>query len=168
MPVDASLSDASDPFAGIQASEVHHLPIVQAYADRLGPRALINRPCPSEREFEPGLTAMVMIVDTLSGQSPLYHLESFFECQDTEVLRGERVEASLFNDDNAGATLDLLDETGIQIHRVVHQWQHRSPRIGEGVEVRRSPQVVGRKGYVVEPGKPRQVFHRGERLIKNG
>jgi len=57
---------------------------------------------------------MVMIVDTLSGRSPLYHLESFFERQDTEVLLGEWVEASLFNDDNAGATLDLLYETGTQ------------------------------------------------------
>jgi transposase len=104
----------SDPFTGIQASEVHHWPIVRAYAERLGLRALINRLCPTEREFEPGLMVMAMIVDTLSGRSPLYHLESFFEGQDTEVLLGERVEASVFNDDNAGAVLDLLYETGTQ------------------------------------------------------
>ena len=103
-----------DCFTGIQASEVHHWPIVRAYAERLGLRALINRLCPTEREFEPGLMVMGMVVDTLSGRSPLYHLESFFEGQDTEVLLGERVDASVFNDDNAGATLDLLYETGTQ------------------------------------------------------
>jgi transposase len=55
-----------------------------------------------------------MVIDTLSGRSPLYHLESFFEDKDTEVLLGEAVDASLFNDDNAGAVLDLLYEVGTQ------------------------------------------------------
>jgi hypothetical protein len=87
---------------------------VRAFAERLGLRALINRLVPTEREFEPGLMVLAMLVDTLSGRSPLYHLESFFEGQDTELLLGEAVEASVFNDDNAGATLDLLFRAGTQ------------------------------------------------------
>jgi transposase len=114
VPADVSCCDESDGFAGIQAAEVHHWPIVRAYAERLGLRALINRLAPTERAFEPGLIVLGMLVDTLSGRSPLYHLESFFEGQDTEVLLGERVAASVFNDDNVGATLDLLFETGTQ------------------------------------------------------
>jgi hypothetical protein len=87
---------------------------VRAFAERLGLRALINRLVPTEREFEPGLMVLAMLVDTLSGRSPLYHLESFFEGQDTELLLGEAVEASVFNVDNAGATLDLLFRAGTQ------------------------------------------------------
>jgi transposase len=101
-------------FAEIQTSEVHHWPIIRAYAERLGLRGLINRLVPSERSFEPGLIVLAMVIDTLSGRSPLYHLESFFEDKDTEVLLGEAVDASLFNDDNAGAVLDLLYDVGTQ------------------------------------------------------
>ena len=43
MSADGFSCDASDGFAGIQAAEVHHWPIVRAYAERLGLRALINR-----------------------------------------------------------------------------------------------------------------------------
>ncbi len=100
--------------ARIQAAEVHHWPIVRAYAERLGLRALINRLVPTEREFEPGLMVLAMVIDTLSGRSPLYHLESFYEGQDTEVLLGESVDPAVFNDDNAGAALDLLFEAGTQ------------------------------------------------------
>ncbi len=114
MPVDVLCSDESGSVAAIQAAEVHHWPIVRAYAERLGLRALINRLVPTEKEFEPGLMVLAMVVDTLSGRSPLYHLESFFEGQDTEVLLGERVAPAVFNDDNAGATLDLLFEAGTQ------------------------------------------------------
>jgi transposase len=114
VPADAFSCDHPDGLAGIQAAEVHHWPIVRAFAERLGLRALINRLVPTEREFEPGLMVLAMLVDTLSGRSPLYHLESFFEGQDTEVLLGEAVEASVFNDDNAGATLDLLFRAGTQ------------------------------------------------------
>jgi len=114
VPADAFSSDEFGRFTGLQAAEVHHWPIVRAYAERLGLRALINRLVPTEREFEPGLMVLAMVVDTLSGRSPLYHLESFFEDQDTEVLLGETVEPAVFNDDNAGATLDLLFAAGTQ------------------------------------------------------
>ena len=114
VPAESSCASESLCFAEIQTSEVHHWPIIRAYAERLGLRGLINRLVPSERSFEPGLIVLAMVIDTLSGRSPLYHLESFFEDKDTEVLLGEAVDASLFNDDNAGAVLDLLYEVGTQ------------------------------------------------------
>jgi hypothetical protein len=127
VPADAFSCDHPDGFADIQAAEVHHWPIVRAFAERLGLRALINRLVPTEREFEPGLMVLAMLVDTLSGRSPLYHLESFFEGQDTEVLLGEAVEASVFNHDNAGATLDLLFRAGTQ--KIYSEVAVASPRI---------------------------------------
>jgi hypothetical protein len=114
VPAESLCASESLSFADIETSEVHHWPIIRAYAERIGLRGLINRLVPSERSFEPGLMVMAMVIDTLSGRSPLYHLESFFEDKDTKVLLGEAVDASLFNDDNAGAVLDLLFEAGTQ------------------------------------------------------
>jgi hypothetical protein len=64
VPADAFSCDSPDGLAGIQAAEVHHWPIVRAFAERLGLRALINRLVPTEREFEPGLMVLAMLVDT--------------------------------------------------------------------------------------------------------
>ena len=45
----------------------------------------------------------------------------------------------------------VADAEGFNVHRR----QHRSTRVGEGVEIRRSPQAVAcRKRCVREPGKP--------------
>ena len=111
----ACVSESAMPWPNVEASEVHHWPIVRAYADRIGLRSIINRMVGEhQRAFEPGLLVLGMVVDTLSGRSPLYHLESFFEGKDTQVLLGENVDASMFNDDNAGAVLDLLYAAGTQ------------------------------------------------------
>ena len=49
----------------------------------------------------------------------------------------------------------VADAEGFNVHRR----QHRRTRVGEGVEVRRSPQAVAcRKRYVVEPGKPQELL----------
>ena len=103
------------PWPEIESSEVHHWPIVRAYAERIGLRAVVNRVVGEHgRAFDPGLLVLAMVVDTLSGRSPLYHLESFFEGKDTQVLLGEQVDACVFNDDNAGAVLNLLYAAGTQ------------------------------------------------------
>ena len=109
---------------------------MRAYAERIGLRSIVNRMVGEhQRAFDPGLLVLGMVVDTLSCRSPLYHLESFFEGKDTEVLLGEKVDASVFNDDNAGAMLDLLYEAGTQKvyseatrrRRLRALWGRRSP-----------------------------------------
>lgn len=100
--------------SNLEAFEVHHWPIVRAYAEQLGLVAVINRLVPSEMEIDPGTIVLGMVIDTLSGRSPLYHLEAFFEQQDRELLLGRELEASVFNDDNVGRVLDRLFEAGTQ------------------------------------------------------
>lgn len=109
------------PFVGakqavlaVEAHEVHHWPIVRAYAERLGLVGLINRLVPSEMEVDPGTIVLGMVLDTLSGRSPLYHLEAFFAHQDRALLLGREVEAKVFNDDTVGRVLDRLFEAGTQ------------------------------------------------------
>ncbi len=71
--------------AGIEVFAVKHLPIVRAYVAKLGLVELLNELVESEMEVEPGLMFLGMILDTLSGRSPLYRLEELFENQDTEL-----------------------------------------------------------------------------------
>ena len=53
-----------------------------------------------------------MILDTLSGRTPLYRFHEFFKEQDTELLLGRDIPAHRFTDDALGRTLDRLHEAG--------------------------------------------------------
>ena len=99
-------------FEGIESYSVKHLPIVKAYADRLGLVELINHLVPSQMELSPGIFFLGMVLDTLSGRNPLYRLEHFFEEQDTELLLGKEVDARSFNDVNVGRFLDKVFDVG--------------------------------------------------------
>ncbi|MEX1327494.1 MAG: DUF4277 domain-containing protein [Desulfobacterales bacterium] len=39
-----------------------------------------------------------LVMDTLSGRTPLYRLDEFFQDKDTELLLGKRINAAVFND----------------------------------------------------------------------
>ena len=90
----------------ITAAQVDHLPIVASYARRLGLVEIVNRLVPVEMEVEPGIIVLGMVLDTLWGRSPLYHLESTFEACDREVLFGQEIPASYFSDDKVGRILE--------------------------------------------------------------
>jgi transposase len=91
---------------------VQHLPIIKAYADQLGLVGLINHYVPTEMEVDAGTVVLGLVLDTLSGRSPLYRLEEFFAAQDTELLLGKAVPAHAFNDDAVGRVLDRLYDFG--------------------------------------------------------
>jgi hypothetical protein len=55
-----------------------------------------------------------MVLDTLSGRTPLYRLEEFFFEKDIELLIGTDVEPSRFSDHNLARVLDKIYETGTQ------------------------------------------------------
>ena len=99
-------------FEGIESYSVKHLPIVKAYADRLGLVELVNHLVPSQMELPPGIFFLGMVLDTLSGRNPLYRLEHFFKEQDTELLLGKEVDAKSFNDVNVGRFLDKVFDVG--------------------------------------------------------
>src|ERR671921_795109 len=81
---------------------VQHLPIIQAYADRLGLVSLINHYVPTEMDVDAGTIVLGLVLDTLSGRSPLYRLEEFFAHQDTELLLGKALSLQAFTDDTVG------------------------------------------------------------------
>jgi transposase len=96
----------------IEVYPVHHLPIIKAYADQLGLVSLINHYVPTEMEVDAGTVVLALVLDTLSGRSPLYRLEEFFAQQDTELLLGKAVPPHALNDDTAGRVLDRLYDFG--------------------------------------------------------
>ena len=96
----------------IEAYQVQHLPIVKAYADKIGLVEVINQVVPTEMAIDPGTVVLGLILDTLSGRSPLYRLEEFFAHQDTALLLGKAIAPSAFDDDTVGRVLDRLYDTG--------------------------------------------------------
>jgi len=96
----------------IEAYQVHHLPIVKAYADKIGLVETINAVVPTEMAIDPGTIVLGMILDTLSGRSPLYRLEEFFTHQDTALLLGKAVAPDAFQDDTVGRILERLYDVG--------------------------------------------------------
>ena len=62
--------------------------------------------------IDPGTIVLGMILDTLSGRSPLYRLEEFFTHQDTALLLGKAVPPEAFQDDTVGRVLERLYATG--------------------------------------------------------
>src|SRR5262245_20178449 len=96
----------------IEVFPVHHLPILKAYADQLGLVSLINHYVPTEMEVDAGTVVLALVLDTLSGRSPLYRVEEFFAQQDTALLLGKTVPPQALNDDTAGRVLDRLYDFG--------------------------------------------------------
>ena len=96
----------------LQASDVRFLPIVSAFVKKIGIVDEIDRLCPSEKDVSPGHVMMALILDTLSGRSPLYRLERSFEGMDLELLLGVDVPSSKLNDDAVGRVLDCVWEAG--------------------------------------------------------
>ncbi len=98
----------------ISVARVDHLPIIAHYLRQLGFVELVNRLVPVEMNVEPGIILLGMVLDTLSGRSPLYHLESNFVDYDLEVLFGQPIPVGYFNDDNVGRVMNHIFEVGTQ------------------------------------------------------
>ncbi len=91
-----------NPNQVITATQVDHLPMIASYARRLGLVEIVNRLVPVEMDVGPGEIVLGLVLDTLSGRSPLYHLEATSEAYDQAMLFGQEMPAGYFNDDNVG------------------------------------------------------------------
>jgi len=93
-------------------TEVRHLPIVKA--QKIGLVETVDRMVGSQMQLSPGMAVLGMVLDTLSGRTPLYRLAEFFEEKDTELLLGTAIEPERFCDYNLGRSMDQIFETGTQ------------------------------------------------------
>jgi transposase len=95
-------------------TDARHMPIVKAYAKKIGLVDTIDRLVDTQMELSPGMAVFAMVLDTLSGRTPLYRLTEFFEEKDTELLLGAAIEPERFCDYNLGRSMDKIFETGTQ------------------------------------------------------
>src|SRR5262245_18194726 len=70
---------------------IHHLPILKAYSDQLSLVSLIKHYLPTAMGVDAGTVVRAMVLDTLSGRSPLYRLAECFAQQDIALLLGKTV-----------------------------------------------------------------------------
>lgn len=98
----------------ITTGRVDHLPIFAHYLRQLRLVEIVNELVPVQMEVEPGIIVLGAVLDTLSGRSPLYHLEKAFEDYDRELLFGRDIPPGYFNDDNVGRVFDALFAVGTQ------------------------------------------------------
>jgi transposase len=95
-------------------SEVGHLPIIKEFAKKIKLVETLDAMVDSEMELSPGIAVSAMVLDTLSGRTPLYRLEEFFQEKDAELILGHDVKPELFCDYNVGRMLDKIFDAGTQ------------------------------------------------------
>lgn len=87
--------------------------LIAALCDELQLESTINSLVswhPSYWKTSPGTQIKAMIINILCARAPLYRVEEFYDDLDVEILFGEGRQASDFNDDVLGRTLDVLHE----------------------------------------------------------
>jgi len=106
--------EIEDLLSQMQITRPDHLPVVAAFCRRIGLINVIDRIVPNEMEVSVGTIVQGMVLDTLSGRSPLYRLEEFFEHQDTQLLLGQEVDPTSFNDTTVARAMDAVFDIGAE------------------------------------------------------
>jgi transposase len=92
----------------VESFTLAHLPIVKEYASRLGLVELVDRVLASGMHVSAGKVLLGLVMNLLSGRSPLYRVEEFFRARDVRLLLGEDITADRLNDDVIGRVLDRI------------------------------------------------------------
>ncbi len=92
------MSNVKAMLKGMNISQVGHLPVVATFCRRIGLADVINAAVPTQMAVDVGTVVQLMVLDTLSGRSPLYRLERFARSVDTGLLLGRNIPALAFND----------------------------------------------------------------------
>ena len=99
---------------GLSYCDVRYLPIVKHFAKKINLVDTLDTMVSSQMDLSPGIAVLAMVLDTLSGRTPLYRLEEFFFEKDTELMLGTDVEPDRFSDFNLARVLDKIYQTGTQ------------------------------------------------------
>lgn len=100
--------------ASMSTHQAGHLPVVAAFLRRIGLSRAVNAAVPSGMEVDIGTFVSLMVLDTLSGRSPIYHLAKFASSVDTALLLGSEVPAGAFNDTAVGRAMDAIFDAGTE------------------------------------------------------
>ena len=99
---------------GMNVSHAGYLPVIAAFLRRIGLADTVNTAVSTEMAVDIGTVVRFMVLDTLSGRSPLYRLERFAESVDTGLLLGRQIPPTAFNDTTLGRAMDAIYEAGTE------------------------------------------------------
>jgi hypothetical protein len=99
----------------VQISDVKFLPLVSAYAEKIGLVEEIDRLPDCNMEVSPGRVVLAMILDALSGRSPVFRLREFFADKDIELLLGEDIPLSKLGEHTLRRVLKRLFDVGTNV-----------------------------------------------------
>ncbi len=97
---------------GFQITDARFLPVVSAYACRIGLVEEIDRLVDRDMEVSPGRAALAMILDALSGRSPLFRLQEFYADKDRELFLVVDIPLTKLADYTLGRVLERLSDVG--------------------------------------------------------
>ena len=72
-----------------------HLPIVKEYASRMGFVEIVDKALACDMRVSPGKILLALVMNVLSGRSPLYRVEEFFRTRDAALLPGSGMTAEM-------------------------------------------------------------------------
>ena len=108
------MSDIRTRLKEMHLSHAGHLPVVAAFCRRIGLVEAVKAAVPTEMAVDVGTVVQLMVLDTLSGRSPLYRLEKFAQSGDMGLLLGRKIPAGAFNDTTLGRAMDAIYAAGTE------------------------------------------------------
>ncbi len=108
------MSDIRAMLNEMNISQAGHLPVVAGFCRRIGLVDAVNKAVPTEMAVDVGTVVQFMVLDTLSGRSPLYRLERFARSVDTDLLLGRKIPAGAFNDTTLSRAMDAIYDVGTE------------------------------------------------------
>ncbi len=114
-PIETIVPDYKDP---------HHFPqsgtafAVRLLADRVNWLSVVDAIIPWDRarsRIAPSVLLLMLVINVLSHRNPLYTVETWAETLPLALLWGETIQASQFNDDALGRTMEDLADYGPQL-----------------------------------------------------
>ncbi len=108
----SNMKDVNEFLSDAEFYQQNHLAVAAAYCRKINLIETVDKLAPSNSKLSTGTVVQAMVLDTLSGRSPLYRLNEFLDGQDVELLLGKDIPSSDFNDTALGRSLDRIYETG--------------------------------------------------------
>ncbi len=73
---------------------------------------IVDKALACDMRVSPGKILIALVMNVLSGRSPLYRVEEFFRTRDVALLLGSDMTVKMLNDDAIGRVLDRIYEYG--------------------------------------------------------
>ena len=108
------MNDVKAMLNKMNITQAGHLPVVAAFCRKIGLADTVNSAVPTEMAVDVGTVVKLMVLDTLSGRSPLYRLERFARSVDRSLLLGKNIPAQAFNDTTLGRAMDAIYAVGTE------------------------------------------------------